>query len=37
MKPVTRVVVQTRTRSGASDIDLAHDIEKQIALQLVGR
>ena len=34
-KPITRVVVQTRTISGASDLDLAHEVEKQIALQLV--
>ena len=30
----TAVVVQTRTTSGGSDIDLAHEIEKQIALKL---
>jgi len=35
VKPITRVMVQTRTRAGVSDIDLAHEIEKQIALQLV--
>jgi hypothetical protein len=34
-KPVTRVQVETRTRAGGSDLDLAHEIEKQIALQLV--
>jgi hypothetical protein len=33
-KPVTRVQVQARTRSGVTDIDLAHEIEKQIAIQL---
>lgn len=33
----TRVVVQTRTRGGGADIDLAHQIEKEIALKLVGR
>jgi len=32
---VTAVVVQTRTQEGGSDIDLAHEIEKQIALKLV--
>lgn len=32
---VTAVVVQTRTQGGAADVDLAHDIEKQIALKLV--
>ena len=31
---LTRVVVQARTKNGGSDIDLAHEIEKQIALQL---
>ena len=32
---VTAVSVQTRTQGGGSDIDLAHEIEKQIALKLV--
>jgi hypothetical protein len=32
---VTAVTVQTRTPGGGSDIDLAHEIEKQIALKLV--
>ena len=32
---VTAVQVQTRTQGGAADIDLAHEIEKQIALKLV--
>ena len=36
-KPVTRVQVQTRTRAGIPDLDLAHELEKQIALQLAGR
>lgn len=31
---VTEVTVQTRTQGGAADIDLAHEIEKQIALKL---
>jgi hypothetical protein len=31
---VTAVIVQTRTPGGASDIDLAHQIEKEIALEL---
>ena len=31
---VTTVVVQTRTVNGGSDIDLAHEIEKQIAIKL---
>ena len=32
---VTGVIVQTRTSGGMSDLDLAHEIEKQIALKLV--
>ena len=32
---VTGVLVQTRTSGGLSDLDLAHEIEKQIALKLV--
>jgi Protein of unknown function (DUF3568) len=32
---VTGVVVQTRTKGGGTDIDLAHEVEKQIALKLV--
>ena len=32
---VTQVTVQTRTPGGGSDIDLAHELEKQIALKLV--
>jgi hypothetical protein len=32
---VTAVTVQTRTSGGGTDIDLAHEIEKQIALKLV--
>lgn len=32
---VTSVTVQTRAPGGGSDIDLAHQIEKQIALKLV--
>ena len=31
---VTEVTVQTRTPGGLSDIDLAHQIEKEIALKL---
>ena len=31
---ITSVVVQTRTSGGGSDIDLAHELEKEIALQL---
>ena len=32
---VTGVAVQTRTKGGGTDVDLAHEIEKQIALKLV--
>jgi hypothetical protein len=32
---VTAVTVQTRTRGGGADIDLAAEIDKQIALKLV--
>jgi hypothetical protein len=35
-KPVSRVQVQVRNRAGGSNIDLAAEIEKQIALQLAG-
>ena len=34
-KPVSAVTVQVRTKGGATDIDLAHQIEKEIALALV--
>lgn len=34
-KPLTRVVVETRTLAGGTDLDLAHEMEKQIALRLV--
>ena len=33
---VSRVTVQVRTRAGGGDIDLASEIDKQIALQLAG-
>ncbi len=32
---ITAVTVQTRTQGGGSDLDLAHEIEKRIALKLV--
>ena len=32
---ITQVTVETRTPGGGSDIDLAHELEKQIALKLV--
>ena len=34
---VTSVKVQTRTPAGGTDIDLAHQVEKEIALKLVSR
>ena len=33
---VTSVKVQTRTPSGGTDLDLAHQVEKEIALKLVS-
>ncbi len=33
---LTAVIVQTRTLGGGSDLDLAHEIEKRIALKLVA-
>jgi hypothetical protein len=35
-KPVSQITVQTRTKSRVADIDLAHDIEKQIAVYLAA-
>ena len=32
---VSEVIVQARTGGGAGDLELAHDLEKQIALKLV--
>ncbi len=32
---VTAVIVQARTKGGSADLDLAHEVEKQIALKLV--
>ncbi len=34
---VTSVIVQTRTQGGGSDLTLAHEIEKQIALKLQSK
>jgi len=34
-KPLTKVIVETRTLAGGTDLDLAHEMEKQIALRLV--
>jgi len=34
---VTSIAVQTRTSAGGSDLDLAHQVEKEIALKLVAR
>jgi hypothetical protein len=33
-KPVTEVTVQARSSWGVSDVDLSHELEKEIALQL---
>jgi len=32
---ITSVTVQARTKGGSSDIELVHELEKQIALKLV--
>jgi len=38
MQPkLTKVVVQTRGQGGRADLDLAHEMEKQIALELVKK
>jgi hypothetical protein len=34
---ITSVVVQARNQNGGADIELSHDIEKQIALRLVSQ
>jgi hypothetical protein len=34
-KPLSHVIVQVRAKGGATDLDLAHEMEKQIALKLV--
>jgi hypothetical protein len=34
---ITAVAVQSRNQNGGSDLDLSHDIEKQIALRLVSQ
>lgn len=31
---ITSIIVQTRTSGGGSDIDLAHELEKEVALKL---
>ena|ERR1700722_4160263 len=33
-KPITKVTVQTRAKTGTTDLDLGKEIDKQIALQL---
>jgi hypothetical protein len=35
IKPITSVTVQARSKSGMSNVDLAHELEKEIALQLM--
>jgi hypothetical protein len=34
---VTEILVQARTKAGGTDVDLAHEMEKQVALKLVGK
>jgi hypothetical protein len=36
-KSLTRVTVQARNKFGGTNVDLAHEIEKQIAIQLATR
>lgn len=36
VKPLCEVIVQVRTRMGAGDYNLAHELDKQIALKLAG-
>jgi Protein of unknown function (DUF3568) len=31
---ITQIIVQARTKMGGSDVDLAHQLEKEVALQL---
>jgi hypothetical protein len=33
-KPITSIIVEARTKWGNKDIDLAHELEKEVALQL---
>jgi hypothetical protein len=33
-KPITSIIVEARTKWGNRDIDLAHELEKEVALQL---
>ena len=35
-KPITLVVVQARTKVGGTDLDLAHELDKQIAVRLAA-
>jgi len=34
MKPITSILVQARTKGGMANIDLAHELEKEVALEL---
>ncbi len=34
VKPVSRIIVEVRSKSGGADVDLAHDLEKQVAIYL---
>ena len=33
-KPISQITVQTRTKGRVADLDLAHEIDKQVALYL---
>jgi hypothetical protein len=35
-KPITQITVQTRTKSRVPDLDLAHELDKQVALYLTS-
>lgn len=34
VKPITEIVVQARTKGGLANVDLAHELEKEVALEL---
>ncbi|HEU5396753.1 MAG TPA: hypothetical protein VFV81_06275 [Verrucomicrobiae bacterium] len=33
-KPITSIVVQARSKGGLADVELAHELEKEVALEL---
>jgi len=34
VKPITQITVQARTKAGMADVNLAHELEKEVALEL---